>query len=540
MLTIPAAAGASVDPGSALHAYARARLADGNGALGSAVANYRAALALDPGSAEIARRSYAQALESGDQALAMRSAVLLDAQGMLPRDGALLRISDALVRKDWVGARLLLDRIVEEGNFAFLAPIVRSWISLGEGHYAAPVIEGKEQFATLAQRYLDEHMALQAIGRDDLAAALPAIRRAIGLRVSDGAMLRLGFARQLAARGAKAEALALLPADDANFALARADIARGKGSKGRKALLTPAQGFARLLTRLAADIASDDAGLVLAVRLARIATFADPHDPEAHIVAARLLTAAGYPAFAAPEAANVSARGWYAGLAQAELVGAMAGTGDRDGAITLARTLVAEPGADPERHVRLGRLLADARDFAGAAAAFKAAQAGYPQDSVPWTLLLFEGSALEQGKRWDEARVVLERAARIAPHEPVILNYLGYAQIERRQNVEQALLLLKRASALKPQDASITDSLGWAQFVTGDVRAAVPVLERAAAGAPDDPTINEHLGDALWTAGRRYEARYAWNAAAVYAEGDVAARLAAKSEEGLKPEYAAP
>ena len=100
--------------------------------------------------------------------------------------------------------------------------------------------------------------------------------------------------------------------------------------------------------------------------------------------------------------------------------------------------------------------------------------------------------------------------------------------------------MLKKASALKPQDPSITDSLGWAQFVTGDVKAAVPVLERAAAGAPADVTINEHLGDALWTAGRRYEARYAWAAASIHAEGDVATRIAAKTKEGLKPEYAAP
>ncbi|HUD90943.1 tetratricopeptide repeat protein [Sphingobium sp.] len=540
MLTIPAAAGASVDPGSALHAYARARLADGSGVPGGAVANYRAALALDPGSTEIARRSYAQALLSGDRVLAMRSAELLDAQGMLPRDGTLLRIGDALTRKDWPGARLLIDRMVEEGNFAFLAPILRSWISIGEGRYAAPVIGGKEQFASLAQRYLDEHLALQAIGQEDMAAALPAMRRAIALRSSDVAALRLNFASQLAAQGEKAEAMALLPDGDANFIMARADIARGKGPKGRKALLTPAQGFARLLSRLGADIASDDAGMVLGMRLSRIATFADPQGAEAHIVAARLLTAGGYPAFGAEEAGNVPVKGWYGGLAQAELVNATAEAGDRDGAIALARTLASAPGTDAERQVRLGRLLADAKDFAGAAAAFKAAQAGYDTNRVPWTLLLFEGSALEQGKRWDEARAVLERAAKLAPNEPVILNYLGYAQIERRQNVDEALALLKKASALKPQDASITDSLGWAQFVTGDVRAAVPVLERAAAGAPDDPTINEHLGDALWTAGRRYEARYAWNAAAIYAEGDVAERLAAKSKEGLKPEYAAP
>ncbi|MBJ7444018.1 MAG: hypothetical protein JHD32_06840, partial [Sphingobium sp.] len=84
------------------------------------------------------------------------------------------------------------------------------------------------------------------------------------------------------------------------------------------------------------------------------------------------------------------------------------------------------------------------------------------------------------------------------------------------------------------------DSLGWARYVTGDVAGAVPVLERAAAGAPGDATINEHLGDALWSAGRRYEARYAWAAASLFAQGDGAARIAAKVEQGYKPEYAAP
>jgi Flp pilus assembly protein TadD len=154
-------------------------------------------------------------------------------------------------------------------------------------------------------------------------------------------------------------------------------------------------------------------------------------------------------------------------------------------------------------------------------------------------LYLLEGSALEQGGRWEEARTALEKALALAPEEPVVLNYLGYAQVERRQNVPAALDLLRKASALKPDDPSITDSLGWAQYVAGDPKAAVPILERAAAGAPDDVTINEHLGDALWTTGRRYEARYAWTAAGTFAEGDVAERISAKVREGLTPATAA-
>ncbi|MHA6766322.1 tetratricopeptide repeat protein [Sphingobium ummariense] len=540
MLVLPAAAGASVDPDGALRTYARARLADGEGELGLAVSSYRQALAADPTSLDIARRSYFQALESGDKALALKAAALLDDEGLLPRDGTLLRIGDALERKDWTAAGAFTDRMVEEGNFAFLAPMVRSWITAGAtGAYAPPVLDPKDRFAPLARRYADEQTALLALAKGDLDTARPAMERALALRISDAAALRLTFAGQLAARGAKAEALALLAGDDANYAVARADILRGR-KNAAGAPFSPARGFAQLLARLGVDIATDDSGRAMGTRLARIATFADPLGAEPHIVAARLLTAGGLPVFGAEEARKVPAKSWHAPLAQAEMVDAMAEAGDKPGAIALAQSLAAVPGAEAERYVRLGRLLADARDFDGAAAAFRQAQARYQPDAVPWLLLLFEGSALEQGKRWEEARAVLQRALKLAPDEPVLLNYLGYAQVERRQNVEEALALLKRASALKPTDSSITDSLGWAQFVTGDVRAAVPVLERAAAGAPTDVTINEHLGDALWAAGRRYEARYAWRAAAVFAEGDAAERLAAKAREGMKPEYAAP
>jgi len=65
------------------------------------------------------------------------------------------------------------------------------------------------------------------------------------------------------------------------------------------------------------------------------------------------------------------------------------------------------------------------------------------------------------------------------------------------------------------------------------------MLEQAAQGEPADVEINEHLGDAYFAAGRRIEARFAWKAAAVYAEGTAATRIAAKIETGLTRELAA-
>lgn len=512
-------------------------MAEGDGVQAAAVEGYRAALRQDPQSLEIARRSYAQAVESGDDALALQSAALLDRAAMLPRDGTLLYIADALIRKDWRGAGALVDRLSREGNFSFLAPIVRSWIATGQGLHQPPEIDAKDKYASLGLRYVDEHIAYQALGRGDVALAAPAIRRAIASRTRDAAMLRFAFAAQLAARGAKAEALTLLPVGQANYAVARAAVARGKV---KEKPLSPAQGYARLMSRLAVDIASDPSGRTLGLRLARIAVFADPSSAEPHIVAARLLTTQGHAGAAMAELRKVAANDWRSALAQAVRIDALADAGQADEALALARTQASESGAEAERHVRLGRLLAEKRDFDAAAAAFRQAQADYAEGKVPWTLLLFEGSALDRGKRWEQARLVLERAVAAAPEEPAVLNYLGYAQIERRQNVKGALTLIRKANALKPDDPSIADSLGWARFVTGDVAGAVPVLEQAVAQAPADPTINEHLGDALWAAGRRYEARYAWSAAAVHAEGAAADRLAAKNEEGLKPEYAAP
>ena len=532
--------GASVDRSGALHAYARGRLADSDGAVRIALTNYRDALAEDSGSVEVARRSYMHGLISGDMALAMQSARVLDSKGLLPRDGTLLFLGDALIRKDWRAARQVTDRIAGEGNFGFLAPIVRSWIAVGEGRVAPPEIDPADRYSSLARRYIDEHIALQALSRGEVAEAGPAINRALALRTVDLAEMRLTFAAQLAARGAKEQALALLPDGRADYALARADVARGRSGGDAGRALTPRQGFARLLTRLAVDISSDDSTRMLAIRLARIGSFANPGGADGALVLAQLLTEAGHADQAVIEVRKVAAGGWFGTLRQAALVNALAASNDHANAISLARTLAETPGADVERLVRLGQLLAQAKDFGAAADAFRSAEGRYAVDNAPWPLLLMQGSALDQAGRWDDARAALERAAKIAPDEPAVLNYLGYAQVERRQNVPAALELLKKASALKPEDASITDSLGWAQFVTGNVESAVPILERAAEGAPADATINEHLGDALWAAGRRYEARYAWRAAAVFAEGEVAARLNAKTKAGMKPEYAAP
>jgi predicted Zn-dependent protease len=157
-----------------------------------------------------------------------------------------------------------------------------------------------------------------------------------------------------------------------------------------------------------------------------------------------------------------------------------------------------------------------------------------------WALLLLQGGALTEGGNWAEGKKRLEDSYKLAPEQPIVLNYLGYAQLERRENVAEAERLIREANRLQPDNAAITDSLGWAHFLRGDLPKAIELLERAAKGQPADAAIKEHLGDAYFKAGRRYEARYAWQAALVYAEGRALQRLNAKVEAGLRPDLAAP
>ncbi|WP_336960150.1 tetratricopeptide repeat protein [Sphingobium aquiterrae] len=530
-----APAGAAVD-GPALNAYARARLADVDGAGGVAVSAYRQALAADPASIEIASRSYRQAIESGDMALALQSAHVLDATGPLPRDGALLFAVEALAARNWSGARALAVRLEKEESFGFLAPILLSWISVADGPYAPPQATAGARFGILTQRYIDEHAALQALSRGKAEDAMPAITRALSLRTNPLLGFRMAAARRLAALGQREAALALLDMqDEASVSLSRTRAEIVQARRFVAPPMTPVQGFGRLLARLADDLTGEGSTSAMALTLARLATFADPQNAEFRLGVARQLVARDLDADALTEAGRIPPASPYGPAAADVRVTALAAGGDAQGALALARDLAARPDAGAAEHLRLATLLADANDFEGAAAAYRAAHRFYAEGAAPWTLYLLEGSALERAGRWDEAKAALTSASRLAPDEPVVLNYLGYAQVERGQNVAQALDLLKKASRLRPDDPSITDSLGWAHYMAGDMKAAVPVLERAAAGAPGDVTINEHLGDALWAVGRRYEARYAWRAASIFAEGDAVERLAGKLRDGPPP-----
>ncbi len=98
------------------------------------------------------------------------------------------------------------------------------------------------------------------------------------------------------------------------------------------------------------------------------------------------------------------------------------------------------------------------------------------------------------------------------PENAHALNALGYYFADENINLDEAQELLEKANRLLPQDPAIMDSLGWLYYRQGKLEDAVQLLE-AAHDLLADPEIAGHLGEALWVAGQQDTARAVWDKA---------------------------
>jgi Flp pilus assembly protein TadD len=209
--------------------------------------------------------------------------------------------------------------------------------------------------------------------------------------------------------------------------------------------------------------------------------------------------------------------------------------GNRAEAIARLGEIVASNPQDIDAISVLGDLYRADKQWLAAADAYTKALAitggNAPSD---WRLYYVRGIVYERAKLWAQAEPDFQKALKLNPDQPQVLNYLGYSWVDQGLNLTSALELIQRAVAASPQDGYIVDSLGWAFYRLGRFDEAVAELERAADLKPTDPEINDHLGDAYWRVGRKLEARFQWNvASSVDTEGNVKERAAPKLASGL-------
>jgi tetratricopeptide (TPR) repeat protein len=182
-----------------------------------------------------------------------------------------------------------------------------------------------------------------------------------------------------------------------------------------------------------------------------------------------------------------------------------------DEAKTLLESLADRDPADIKPLDALGNIMRVRKRFDESITYYSRAIALLPKpEKRHWSYWYSRGTSYERIKKWPLAEADLLQAMKLAPDEPMVLNYLGYSWIDQNRRLKEGMALIEKAVALKPDDGYIVDSLGWAHFKQGNFKDAVRFLERAVELRPEDPVLNDHLGDALWRVGREREAKYQW------------------------------
>lgn len=536
---IATGADARKDERSALSSYMQARLADSAGAPRDALAGYSIALAAEPDNEVIAFRAFRQAVAAGDKRQAVRAAAQLEAAKLLPSEARLLLFGERIVAGDIAGARLLVDRIEEEGSFAFAAPILRAWTGVAARDADPMIALEAVQRGSLASSYATEQRALLLFALKRPGEGATVVR---SLAASDGRVssLKLAAAASLLQSGDRSTAAAMLTGNDQTVMAARVLIDNGQPLDG--AVRTAQAGTAQLYARIAEDLMTERSS-AFALTMARFAKFLDPRNGYVTLIEGRALAASGLYDDALLALRSLPQNSPHAAAARDAIRIVLERSGRANEAIALVAADAAKPGATASDHVRLGELYDRQKRHIDAANAYGAAIRSIEKTGggamAPWALWLLHGGALERGGEWVSASKALRRAVELGPDEAGPANHLGYAMLERRENVPEATRLIARASALRPDDAAITDSLGWAYFIGGDTEKAIATLERAVAADPYEPTLSEHLGDVYWSAGRKIDARYAWRAASIGSDEIATLRLSDKIDFGLTQKNAA-
>jgi tetratricopeptide (TPR) repeat protein len=475
---------------------------------------YSQALERDPGNQMLTEQALHASLLAGDWEGAARLAEAALAADPANTEARLALAVDAMAREEWRDA----ERLLSEAQFGPLddiagaALLAWSHAAQGDEDEALAALTGLEDSALVAP-LLGLHQAMiMDRGRD--AEAENAYRNALDAYALPAYATReygrfLERRRRMDdARRAYQERLAAAPDDAAT----KAELARLQARR-RAPRTEPNEGAALALYGAAAALIGRDFSdraqtyLILSARmdedfaptrllLGQIMASQGRYDQ----AAAMFNSAIGDPAM------GVEAR---ISLAQLESL-----RGDDSAATEMLRVLWRDDG-DEEAAMALAEALRATEQWAEAETLLTELLTAREQrgETADWRFLYGRAVARERQGNWDGAEADFRAAIAFNPSDASLLNYLGYAMVDRGVNLEEGLDLIRQAVALDPNAGYIVDSLGWAYYRLGDYRNAVQNLERAVAMEPGAADINDHLGDAYWRVGRELEARFQWERA---------------------------
>ena len=155
------------------------------------------------------------------------------------------------------------------------------------------------------------------------------------------------------------------------------------------------------------------------------------------------------------------------------------------------------------------QLLRDAKAWRETYDMLSKAVTEYPDS---FELLYDRAMAAERIDKIDVLEADLRRVIRMKPDYAHAYNALGYTLAEKTGRLKEAKDLIEKAYKLSPDDPFIIDSLGWVHYRMGEVEEALKHLHTAYSARPD-PEIAAHLGEVLWKSGQHDAAQKIWRAA---------------------------
>ncbi|MES2353894.1 MAG: XrtA/PEP-CTERM system TPR-repeat protein PrsT [Pseudomonadota bacterium] len=143
-----------------------------------------------------------------------------------------------------------------------------------------------------------------------------------------------------------------------------------------------------------------------------------------------------------------------------------------------------------------------ANDGQAAIAPIQAWQKANPSDARGPQFLAAAYSRLGREK---EAVAAFEAVLKLSPDDMVALNNL--ALLLQKSEPERAVTLIEKAVKLNPKSPALLDTLGWMRVEQGKTKEGMESLKEAVALAPGDPTIRYHFAAGLARSGDKATAR---------------------------------
>ncbi len=518
--------------------YLAAQAASQRSNYAAASTYYTQALAHDPGNPVLMEGAEISDVALGDVAAALPLAQELAARDAKSQTSDLILMADMLQRGAYADALAAIAG--GHGVGPLVDGLVTGWSLVGEG---------KMQEALAAFDKLGSAPGLSGFAAYHKALAMASVGDFEGAQKifsGDGGGPKL----QLARRGTIAYAEVLSQLDRNPEALTLLNTAFGPGGdpaidplrqrlKAGQTLPFDAihdarDGLSEVFYSVAAALRGEAADSFTLV-YARIAQYLRPTNADAIMLSGGLLESQGQHALAIAAYEQVSRDDPAYAAAQIGRAQAMYAAGKVDAGIDAMKQVVAAHPEMIDAQIGLGDLLRRQERYGEAVPVYDAAVAllGTPKPD-DWSLFYVRGICEERMGAWDKAEADFRTSLGLKPDQPEVLNYLGYALVERNEKLPEAMDMIKRAALARPDDGYIIDSLAWVLYRTGQYDKALPVAEHASQLMPLDPVVTDHLGDVYWAVGRKLEAEFQWHRAL----GDNpdpkdAARIRRKLEIGL-------